>query len=296
MSRFFKSAAFPILIVVVLAFFAQKLISPGTQTRQNTYADFVNQLQDGQVAKATVKTKDNTIQVTLKPPEKTKYEVGFTDAAGKEVTDMLIVAQRGHKIDDFNVEGRKSNGWLSLLTYVLPFLIFIGFWIFLMNQVQGGGSKVMSFGKSRAKRMSVDSPKITFRDVAGVDEAVEELHEIKEFLENPKKFQALGARIPKGVLLYGPPGTGKTLLARAVAGEAGVPFFSISGSDFVEMFVGVGASRVRDLFEQAKANAPCIVFMDEIDAVGRHRGAGLGGGHDEREQTLNQLLVEMDGF
>ena len=165
-----------------------------------------------------------------------------------------------------------------------------------MNQVQGGGSKVMSFGKSRAKRMTPDAPKITFKDVAGVDEAVEELHEIKEFLENPKKFQALGARIPKGVLLYGPPGTGKTLLARSVAGEAGVPFFSISGSDFVEMFVGVGASRVRDLFEQAKQASPCIIFMDEIDAVGRHRGAGLGGGHDEREQTLNQLLVEMDGF
>ena len=165
-----------------------------------------------------------------------------------------------------------------------------------MNQVQGGGSKVMSFGKSRAKRMTPDSPKIGFKDVAGVEEAVEELQEIKEFLENPKKFQALGARIPKGVLLYGPPGTGKTLLARAVAGEAGVPFFSISGSDFVEMFVGVGASRVRDLFEQAKQASPCIVFMDEIDAVGRHRGAGLGGGHDEREQTLNQLLVEMDGF
>ena len=165
-----------------------------------------------------------------------------------------------------------------------------------MNQMQGGGSRVMSFGKSKAKRMSVDAPKITFRDVAGADEAVQELHEIKEFLENPKKFQALGARIPKGVLLYGPPGTGKTLLARAVAGEAGVPFFSISGSDFVEMFVGVGASRVRDLFEQAKQNSPCIIFMDEIDAVGRHRGAGMGGGHDEREQTLNQLLVEMDGF
>ena len=179
---------------------------------------------------------------------------------------------------------------------LLPFLLFFGFWIFLMNQMQGGGSKVMSFGKSRAKRMSPDSPKIDFKDVAGADEAVEELHEIKEFLENPKKFQALGARIPKGVLLYGPPGTGKTLLARAVAGEAGVPFFSISGSDFVEMFVGVGASRVRDLFEQAKQASPCIIFMDEIDAVGRHRGAGLGGGHDEREQTLNQLLVEMDGF
>ena len=186
--------------------------------------------------------------------------------------------------------------WVSAFFSLLPFIILIAFWIFLMNQVQGGGSKVMSFGKSRAKRMAPDSPKIGFKDVAGVDEAVEELQEIKEFLENPKKFQALGARIPKGVLLYGPPGTGKTLLARAVAGEAGVPFFSISGSDFVEMFVGVGASRVRDLFEQAKQASPCIVFMDEIDAVGRHRGAGLGGGHDEREQTLNQLLVEMDGF
>jgi cell division protease FtsH len=294
MSRFFKSAAFPILIVVVLAFFAQKLISPGPQDRPNTFPDFLTQLDSGQVAKATVKSKDNTIDVVLK--DKSKYEVGFLDDYGRKLTDTLAAAERAHKIQDFNVEGRKSNGWLSLLTYVLPFLIFIGFWIFLMNQVQGGGSKVMSFGKSRAKRMSVDSPKITFRDVAGVDEAVEELHEIKEFLENPKKFQALGARIPKGVLLYGPPGTGKTLLARAVAGEAGVPFFSISGSDFVEMFVGVGASRVRDLFEQAKQASPCIVFMDEIDAVGRHRGAGLGGGHDEREQTLNQLLVEMDGF
>ncbi len=194
--------------------------------------------------------------------------------------------------------GTKTGGspWWSALITLLPFLLFFVFWIFLMNQMQGGGSKVMSFGKSRAKRMSVDSPKITFKDVAGVDEAVEELHEIKEFLENPRKFQALGARIPKGVLLFGPPGTGKTLLARAVAGEAGVPFFSISGSDFVEMFVGVGASRVRDLFEQAKQNSPCIIFMDEIDAVGRHRGAGMGGGHDEREQTLNQLLVEMDGF
>ena len=195
-----------------------------------------------------------------------------------------------------DVSTKGGSPWWSLLTYLLPFVLFLGLWVFLMNQMQGGGSKVMSFGKSRAKRMAVDSPKITFKDVAGADEAVEELHEIKEFLENPKKFQALGARIPKGVLLYGPPGTGKTLLARAVAGEAGVPFFSISGSDFVEMFVGVGASRVRDLFEQAKQNSPCIIFMDEIDAVGRHRGAGLGGGHDEREQTLNQLLVEMDGF
>ncbi|HEY8637988.1 MAG TPA: ATP-dependent zinc metalloprotease FtsH, partial [Solirubrobacteraceae bacterium] len=294
MSRFFKSAAFPILIVVVLAFFAQKLISPSGPQRNNSYPDFIAQLERGQVSKATVKQKDNTIDVQLR--DKTKYETGFLDNAGGQLTNELVKAKQTGKVDDFNIEGRKSNGWLSLLTYVLPFLIFIGFWIFLMNQVQGGGSKVMSFGKSRAKRMSVDSPKISFRDVAGVDEAVEELHEIKEFLENPKKFQALGARIPKGVLLYGPPGTGKTLLARAVAGEAGVPFFSISGSDFVEMFVGVGASRVRDLFEQAKQNSPCIIFMDEIDAVGRHRGAGLGGGHDEREQTLNQLLVEMDGF
>ncbi len=197
---------------------------------------------------------------------------------------------------NFDSKGTGGFSWVSAFFSLLPFIILIAFWIFLMNQVQGGGSKVMSFGKSRAKRMAPDSPKIGFKDVAGVDEAVEELQEIKEFLENPKKFQALGARIPKGVLLYGPPGTGKTLLARAVAGEAGVPFFSISGSDFVEMFVGVGASRVRDLFEQAKQASPCIVFMDEIDAVGRHRGAGLGGGHDEREQTLNQLLVEMDGF
>ncbi len=294
MSRFFKSAAFPILIVVVLAFFAQKLISPSSSQPTPTYGDFITQLQRGDVQTADLKTKDNTIQVKLRNGQ--RYETGYPPDASDRLTQRLEQAKAQKKLTDYNVEGTKSNGWLSLLTYVLPFLIFIGFWIFLMNQVQGGGSKVMSFGKSRAKRMSVDSPKITFRDVAGVDEAVEELHEIKEFLENPKKFQALGARIPKGVLLYGPPGTGKTLLARAVAGEAGVPFFSISGSDFVEMFVGVGASRVRDLFEQAKQNSPCIIFMDEIDAVGRHRGAGLGGGHDEREQTLNQLLVEMDGF
>jgi cell division protease FtsH len=291
MSRFFKSAAFPILIVVVLAFFAQRLINPEEKGPVYDYPALKQDIASDNVKSAVIKTKDNTVAVTLKDPPKTQHEVGFVPDYGDELVNELTTARV-----DFNVEGTKTNGWLSLLTYVLPFLIFIGFWIFLMNQVQGGGSKVMSFGKSRAKRLSVDSPKITFRDVAGVDEAVEELHEIKEFLENPKKFQALGARIPKGVLLYGPPGTGKTLLARAVAGEAGVPFFSISGSDFVEMFVGVGASRVRDLFEQAKQNSPCIIFMDEIDAVGRHRGAGLGGGHDEREQTLNQLLVEMDGF
>src|ERR1700716_2869192 len=292
MSRFFKSAAFPILIVVVLAFFAQKLIGNSSHTQKHSFGNLLTELQSGQVRSLTLKEKDNTASVTT--TDGIKYTVGFPD----QYTPTLIDDAHKYIADQtqFDIQGRASNGWLSLLTYILPFVIFIGFWIFLMNQVQGGGSKVMSFGKSRAKRMSVDSPKITFRDVAGVDEAVEELHEIKEFLENPKKFQALGARIPKGVLLYGPPGTGKTLLARAVAGEAGVPFFSISGSDFVEMFVGVGASRVRDLFEQAKQNSPCIIFMDEIDAVGRHRGAGLGGGHDEREQTLNQLLVEMDGF
>ena len=294
MSRFFKSAAFPILIVVVLAFFAQKLIGNSTHQPKQTFGGFVQQLDNGQVKSLSLDQKSNSATVTLLPQYGgQKYSVGYPDSYAPTLINKAI-AEKGTTALD--VQSKSSNGWLSLLTYILPFIIFIGFWIFLMNQVQGGGSKVMSFGKSRAKRMSVDSPKITFRDVAGVDEAVEELHEIKEFLENPKKFQALGARIPKGVLLYGPPGTGKTLLARAVAGEAGVPFFSISGSDFVEMFVGVGASRVRDLFEQAKQNSPCIIFMDEIDAVGRHRGAGLGGGHDEREQTLNQLLVEMDGF
>ncbi len=296
MSKFFKSAAFPILIVVVLAFFAQKLI--GTTNKQPTYTfgTLVQQLQTGQVKSLSMHVSDNTVNLTTVSGQHST--VGYPDQYAPTLINEVQkdIQSGGLQANDFNIIGKQSSGWLSLLTYLLPFVIFIGFWIFLMNQVQGGGSKVMSFGKSRAKRMSVDSPKITFRDVAGVDEAVEELHEIKEFLENPKKFQALGARIPKGVLLYGPPGTGKTLLARAVAGEAGVPFFSISGSDFVEMFVGVGASRVRDLFEQAKQNSPCIIFMDEIDAVGRHRGAGLGGGHDEREQTLNQLLVEMDGF
>jgi cell division protease FtsH len=296
MSRFFKSAAFPILIVIVLAFFASKLIARSDQAPAKSFAGFLEQVDKGQVQTVTLRTKDNSAQVTLKGADKARYEVGYPLDYSDVLVNKLRSAKADGQISDFDVKPARSSVILSLLTYVLPFLIFIGFWIFLMNQVQGGGSKVMSFGKSRAKRLSVDSPKITFRDVAGVDEAVEELHEIKEFLENPKKFQALGARIPKGVLLYGPPGTGKTLLARAVAGEAGVPFFSISGSDFVEMFVGVGASRVRDLFEQAKQNSPCIIFMDEIDAVGRHRGAGMGGGHDEREQTLNQLLVEMDGF
>ncbi len=291
MSRFFKSAAFPILIVIVLAILATKVIGGGSSGPHYTFGNLLQQLDNKQVQKLTLNQKSNSAEVTLINGQ--KYTVGYTNGYSKTLIDE---AKTDVPAAGLNVDTNSSSIWLSLLTYLLPVVILIVFWLFLMNQVQGGGSKVMSFGKSRAKRMSVDSPKITFRDVAGVDEAVEELHEIKEFLENPKKFQALGARIPKGVLLYGPPGTGKTLLARAVAGEAGVPFFSISGSDFVEMFVGVGASRVRDLFEQAKQNSPCIIFMDEIDAVGRHRGAGLGGGHDEREQTLNQLLVEMDGF
>ncbi|HWF50608.1 MAG TPA: ATP-dependent zinc metalloprotease FtsH [Solirubrobacteraceae bacterium] len=303
MSKFFKSAAFPILIVVVLAFFAQKLIGGNSHTPKPSFGQLVTYLQNDEVKAISLDQKNLSANVTLtqagaQQAGVQKFSVGYPN---NYVTTLINLSQKdlqanGVGANGLDVSSTSSSDWLGLLTTILPFLIFIGLWIFLMNQVQGGGSKVMSFGKSRAKRLSVDSPKITFRDVAGVDEAVEELHEIKEFLENPKKFQALGARIPKGVLLYGPPGTGKTLLARAVAGEAGVPFFSISGSDFVEMFVGVGASRVRDLFEQAKQNSPCIIFMDEIDAVGRHRGAGLGGGHDEREQTLNQLLVEMDGF
>ncbi|MEJ7797059.1 MAG: ATP-dependent zinc metalloprotease FtsH [Solirubrobacteraceae bacterium] len=294
MSKFSKSAAFPILIVVILAFFAQQLISGPNEKKDPGFGAFTKQLASGQIKSIEMRNRSNELQVTR--DDKSEYRVGFATAYGDRLTEDLLEAEQAGKIQEFTVKGTRTNGWLQMLTYVLPFLLFIGLWIFLMSQMQGGGSKVMQFGKSKAKRMSVDSPKITFRDVAGADEAVEELHEIKEFLENPKKFQALGARIPKGVLLFGPPGTGKTLLARAVAGEAGVPFFSISGSDFVEMFVGVGASRVRDLFEQAKQNSPCIIFMDEIDAVGRHRGAGMGGGHDEREQTLNQLLVEMDGF
>ncbi len=291
MRRFFRSAAFPILIVIVLAFFAQRLLNGDEKEKTPTLSEFQAQVRDDPDAfdEVTFQPKSNTIQV--QPKNANEYSVGYPNNYEPQLVRIL----ERHDVP-FNAEGTGGSSFLSILTYILPFILFFGFWLFLMNQMQGGGSRVMSFGKSRAKRMSVDAPKITFRDVAGVDEAVQELHEIKEFLENPKRFQALGARIPKGVLLYGPPGTGKTLLARAVAGEAGVPFFSISGSDFVEMFVGVGASRVRDLFEQAKQNSPCIIFMDEIDAVGRHRGAGMGGGHDEREQTLNQLLVEMDGF
>ncbi len=293
MRRFFRSAAFPILIVIVLAFFAQRLISGPGDEQTPTYDQFVSQVKHNPSSIESVTFDQKSSSITVEEPDGKSYSTGYP-TSGNAQPQLINLLEKNDVTT--KVEGTGGSSFLSILTYILPFLLFFGFWVFLMNQMQGGGSRVMSFGKSRAKRMSVDAPKITFRDVAGVDEAVQELHEIKEFLENPKRFQALGARIPKGVLLYGPPGTGKTLLARAVAGEAGVPFFSISGSDFVEMFVGVGASRVRDLFEQAKQNSPCIIFMDEIDAVGRHRGAGMGGGHDEREQTLNQLLVEMDGF
>ncbi|MGE5228442.1 MAG: ATP-dependent zinc metalloprotease FtsH [Deltaproteobacteria bacterium] len=270
------------------------VVTPGMVSppaAKDVQPSFTNDVVNGRVDAVVMNVKDQTMEVTLRPVDgkAQQYTVAYTDpAATTAFLDQNNVP--------YDATSPKSAWWTSALFTILPILLILGFWFFMMNQMQGGGSKVMSFGKSRAKRVSVDSPKVTFKDVAGAEEAVEELHEIKEFLENPKKFQQLGARIPKGVLLYGPPGTGKTLLARAVAGEAGVPFFSISGSDFVEMFVGVGASRVRDLFDQAKQNAPCIIFVDEIDAVGRHRGAGMGGGHDEREQTLNQLLVEMDGF
>jgi cell division protease FtsH len=297
MNRFFRSALFPLIVIVLLVYLASQTLMGEKPKDKVTYSELQGE----------VKNNPDSIKEIVANPNKQQLAVTYVGQGGEDERKTKVAYPSPESLRDFekliiaadiSFDSKSTGGspWWSLLTSLLPFVILIAFWIFLMNQVQGGGSKVMSFGKSRAKRMTPDSPKIGFKDVAGVDEAVEELHEIKEFLENPKKFQALGARIPKGVLLYGPPGTGKTLLARAVAGEAGVPFFSISGSDFVEMFVGVGASRVRDLFEQAKQAAPCIVFMDEIDAVGRHRGAGLGGGHDEREQTLNQLLVEMDGF
>jgi cell division protease FtsH len=294
-NRFFRSAFFPLIVIVLLVWLAsQTLIPKNDHTKKGvTYSSLRTAIQQdpSQFKKVEFNPAKRAIVATYNENDETATVHYPTDQSELDFEKLL---QR-QKVD-YDSKGTGGFSWMALVGSFLPFLLLIGFWIFLMNQVQGGGSKVMSFGKSRAKRMAPDTPKMGFKDVAGVDEAVEELQEIKEFLENPKKFQALGASIPKGVLLYGPPGTGKTLLARAVAGEAGVPFFSISGSDFVEMFVGVGASRVRDLFEQAKQASPCIIFMDEIDAVGRHRGAGLGGGHDEREQTLNQLLVEMDGF
>ena len=291
MNRFFRSALFPLVVIVLLVYLASQTLMPRRDgSEKMTYSQLIQATKNGDVSEVTFTPNRQSITAVLDSGQKVKVNYPSPQSQAQY---QSVLEEHNVKFDS---KGIGTSAWWALLTGFLPFLLLIGFWIFLMNQMQGGGSKVMSFGKSRAKRMSPDSPKVTYKDVAGADEAVEELQEIKEFLENPKKFQALGARIPKGVLLYGPPGTGKTLLARATAGEAGVPFFSISGSDFVEMFVGVGASRVRDLFEQAKQASPCIIFIDEIDAVGRHRGAGLGGGHDEREQTLNQLLVEMDGF
>jgi cell division protease FtsH len=249
---------------------------------------------DKSIKAVTLIDPDQEIRVEL--TNGTKVRAHWVDGQGAALGNDLQNLFNAGKIQTFDVENPKPSFIGQVFSTLIPFLLIAVVFIFLMNSMQGGGSRVMSFAKSKAKLITKDTPKTTFADVAGCDEAIEELGEIKEFLQEPGKFQAVGAKIPKGVLLYGQPGTGKTLLARAVAGEAGVPFYSISGSDFVEMFVGVGASRVRDLFETAKTNAPAIVFIDEIDAVGRHRGAGLGGGHDEREQTLNQLLVEMDGF
>ncbi|MGH8939911.1 MAG: ATP-dependent metallopeptidase FtsH/Yme1/Tma family protein, partial [Actinomycetes bacterium] len=254
-------------------------------------------IQDGKVAEAKIVDLDQRIELTLKDGQEIEDSLKIqADYVSARENDIVRLLEQNPPPEGYTDNVPHTSWVVTLLFSLLPVVLIVLVFLFFFNQMQGGGSRVMQFGKSKAKLISKDTPKTTFKDVAGAAEAVEELQEIKEFLENPAKFQAIGAKIPKGVLLYGPPGTGKTLLARAVAGEAGVPFYSISGSDFVEMFVGVGASRVRDLFEQAKSNAPAIVFVDEIDAVGRHRGAGLGGGHDEREQTLNQLLVEMDGF
>jgi cell division protease FtsH len=279
------------LLALLVLLFVSNVFS-GTSDYKTKDLNFIQHQIDAKnpvVTSATIKDSKQVIQITLK--DGSKYQASFaTQQALPLATDL-----NNHNID-YSVSVDHGNVLLSVALNFLPILLVVGLLLFFMNSMQGGGSRVMNFGKSKAKLVSKDTPKTTFADVAGANEAIEELYEIKEFLSNPAKFQAVGAKIPKGVLLYGPPGTGKTLLARAVAGEAGVPFYSISGSDFVEMFVGVGASRVRDLFEQAKTNAPAIIFVDEIDAVGRHRGAGLGGGHDEREQTLNQLLVEMDGF
>jgi len=251
-------------------------------------------IKSGKVASAVLVDTDQSLTLTMS--DGTRQRAEFAYAQGAALTDLLQESTENGKIaDGYDVQVPQENYLLALLGTVVPFILMMALLFYFMNQMQGGG-RAMQFGKARTKNVNKDMPQTTFADVAGVDEAVEELQEIKDFLQEPAKFQAVGAKIPKGVLLYGPPGTGKTLLARAVAGEAGVPFFSISGSDFVEMFVGVGASRVRDLFEQAKVAAPAIIFIDEIDAVGRHRGAGMGGGHDEREQTLNQMLVEMDGF
>ncbi|MBQ9478539.1 MAG: ATP-dependent zinc metalloprotease FtsH [Selenomonadaceae bacterium] len=290
MNSFLRNVGF-YLLVIFIAITVIDYFSAKPQTIEETnYSQFLKMIDAGEVSKVTL------VRNSIKGTTKDGVEFATTIPDYPIVDDTLVTKLESQGIEITAQNPKEPPWWTTLLSSFLPILLLIGVWFFIMQQTQGTGGKVMSFGKSRARMSTGDKVKVSFNDVAGADEAKEELAEVVEFLQHPKKFNDIGARIPKGVLLFGPPGTGKTLLAKAVAGEAGVPFFSISGSDFVEMFVGVGASRVRDLFAQAKKNAPCIVFIDEIDAVGRQRGAGLGGGHDEREQTLNQLLVEMDGF
>ncbi len=291
MKRIPRAALLYLVIGAAVLFVGIRFSSRSPEREEIDLSEFRQAIDDGEVATAEIKDQDH--EVTGKLVDDTEYRVSYPAEYADELVDELHDADPPVEV---TTDPQSDSLWTGLLFSVLPIVLLVGAFLLIMNVMQGGGRGVMQFGKSRAKQVSKDDPSVTFSDVAGADEAVEELQEIKEFLQDPARFQAIGARIPKGVLLYGPPGTGKTLLARAVAGEAGVPFFPISGSDFVEMFVGVGASRVRDLFEKAKQAAPAIVFVDEIDAVGRHRGAGMGGGHDEREQTLNQLLVEMDGF
>jgi cell division protease FtsH len=294
--RFSRTASFWILIFLIPLLIINTLTNKGQNKEELTYTQFKEQLRNGNVAEVTIFYDGGKVEGQLRQP------IPIENAQVREFVMQLPLQDDSELIpaleaQNVRIKGaRERQNWWVLILNFLPWLLIIGFWLFMLRQMQMGGSKAFQFGKSKARLLTGDTPKVTFADVAGADEAKEELQEIIEFLKDPQKFSRLGGRLPKGVLLVGPPGTGKTLLARAVAGEAGRPFFSMSGSDFVEMFVGVGASRVRDLFEQGKAHAPCIIFIDEIDAVGRHRGAGLGGGHDEREQTLNQLLVEMDGF
>ncbi|MEE8601583.1 ATP-dependent zinc metalloprotease FtsH [Euzebya tangerina] len=295
LQRFLRGPFLWVTILLLLALVLLSSLGAGDEPEEFTYGEFLVELESGNIETVTIKSRANSIEGELVGDDEQPYEATYDPVIHDEQLDAALQAA-GIEPENYDADAQDSNLFVTVLLNFLPFIIIFGLFFFLMSQMQGGGRGLMSFGKSKAKQVSKDQPKVTFDDVAGADEAVEELREIKDFLADPTKFQAIGAKIPKGVLLFGPPGTGKTLLARAVAGEAGVPFFSISGSDFVEMFVGVGASRVRDLFEQAKNNAPAIIFVDEIDAVGRHRGAGMGGGHDEREQTLNQMLVEMDGF
>jgi cell division protease FtsH len=281
------------MVIFVVVILLWNTIQTGNAGHELTFTEFMEQVESGRISEVTI--AGQKVSGTFRSGGEFTEGEGFVSFLPPDYSDELVAELRDSKVV-ITAEEPTENPLLQFLVFWAPILLIIGLWIFFMRQMQGGGNKALSFGKSKAKLMNTVGKKVTFKDVAGIEEAKDELAEIVEFLKEPQKFQKLGGKIPKGVLLMGPPGTGKTLLARAIAGEANVPFFSISGSDFVEMFVGVGASRVRDLFEQGKKNAPCIVFIDEIDAVGRHRGAGLGGGHDEREQTLNQLLVEMDGF